>query len=209
MKFYYSIIYFLFLSSASCKSQHISSKVVDKDRSEATTLNNKALRISLNNPCNKDSIQKSIKLLEEAIKLDDSCYICYSNKAQMFCDIKMYDEAIKVLNRYLDKFADKFNFEELKGFIFERKGNIDSASIAYLHAIKHYDLKIQSDSNDINSQLNRAFLFFFTEGDNKAKMEYEKIYEKYPNNEQVKFMKDIFFSFNRKTYINDLFPDCK
>ncbi|HEY5370691.1 MAG TPA: hypothetical protein VIJ75_17030 [Hanamia sp.] len=209
MKFYNIILYFLLLASGSCNSQHISSKVVDKDRSEATALNNEALRISLNNPCNKDSIQKSIKLLEEAIKLDDSCYMCYSNKAQMFCDFKMYDEAIKVLNRYLDKFSDKFNFEELKGFIFERKGNIDSALITYLHAIKNYDLKIQSDSNDINSQLNRAFLFFFTEGDNKAKMEYEKIYEKYPNNEQVKFMKDIFFSFNRKSYINDLFPDCK
>ena len=208
MKIYKSFYYFIILFSFSCRSQNNDTTKSQHKISIARAINNKALRISLNNRCNKDSIQKAINLLEKAIKLDNACYMCYSNQAQMFCDLKMYDKAINVLNRYLIHFPDKFNFEELKGFIFERMGNIDSANIIYNKAIEEYNTKIKLDSSNISLKINRAVLYFFTEGDDRAKREYEKIIAEYPNDPMVNNMREIFSSFDRKTYINNLFSDC-
>ena len=74
--------------------------------------------------------------------------------------------------------------------------------------MKEYDKKIKSDDANISLLLNRAFLFFFTEGDYRAKVEYEKISHLYSDNELVKNMKDNFYSFERSLYINSLFVDC-
>lgn len=125
MKKYKIIIYLILLFSASCKSQNNNTAKIKEDTSQAKILNNLALKIS-ELSCNKDSIEKSIRLIEEAIKLDSTVPLYYRNEAQMYCLLKKYQDAIKVLNRYL-LYNINSPLETLKGFIFEKTENMDSA----------------------------------------------------------------------------------
>lgn len=73
---YKFLIYLILLLQLSCLSQNNNLPRSNDSTSGANLLNNKALNISLLN-CNKDSIEKSIKLMEQAIKLDDTVPIFY------------------------------------------------------------------------------------------------------------------------------------
>lgn len=208
MKKYRILIYLILLFSASCKSQKNGQEKINDDKSQARLLNNLALKTYVRNNCEKDSIEKSIKEVKQAIKLDNTHPVFYSNEAQMYCSLEKYQEAIKVLNEYLDNFPNSVELETLKGFIFEKTGNLDSATASYSDAIKHYDIKIQNDPTNVSLLLNRAFLLFFTQSDSKAKIEYTRIVNKFPNDERVKDMHEDFYSFERKSYITQLFSPC-
>ena len=207
MKKYRFIFYFILMACTSCKSQvnqHPASKNV---KSQADLLNDEALKTS-EGTCNKDSLEKAVKLFERAIKLDNTVPLFYSNEAEIFCSLKKYKEAIKVLNRFLYYFPLNLSLEVFKGYIYEKTGDIDSAMICYSDAMTHYNLEIQKNPNDISIQLNRALLLFFTEGNSQAIAEYNRISKKFPNDESVKFLRDDFYSFDRKSYINQLFSNC-
>jgi tetratricopeptide (TPR) repeat protein len=201
------LVYLILLFSASCKSQINNHSNNNNPTSRARLLNDNALKISELN-CNEDSIKKSIKLLEQAIKLDKTVPIFYSNEAQMFCNLRKYQDAIKVLNRYLFNFPPNPALGTLKGYIFEKTGNIDSAMASYLDVMNQYNLKIKDDPSDISLQLDQAFLLFFTLSDTEAKMKYNEIAKKFPNDERVKIMRNDFYSFERKSYINQIFSSC-
>jgi len=200
------LFYLMLLFCSSCKS-HNTGNQKSKNSSEATLLNDEALKTS-ELTCNKDSIEKSIKLFERAIKLDNTEPLFYSNEAEMFCNLKKYQDAIKVLNRYLYNFPINLSMETLKGFIFEYTGNIDSAMALYSNSISHYDVKMERDSNNISLLLDRALLLLFTKGKSEGKMEYDRIANKFPNDETVKFLKDDYYSFDRKTYLRQIFSNC-
>jgi len=207
MKKYKFIFYFILMASTSCKSQvnqHLASK---KIKSEADLLNDKALKTS-GATCNKDSLEKAIKLFERAIKLDNTVPLFYSNEAEIFCSLKKYKDAIKVLNRFLYYFPVNLSMEVFKGYIYEKTGDIDSAEICYSDAMSHYNMEIQENPNNISIQLNRALLLYFTQGNSQAIVEYNRISKKFPNSESVKFLREDFYSFDRKSYINQLFPNC-
>ena len=201
------LVYLILLFSASCKSQNNSSLKKSDNILQAKLLNDKALKLSVNN-CDKDSIEKSIKLFEQAIKLDNTVPVFYSNESEMYCNLRKYQDAIKVLNRFLYNFPSNPALETLKGHIFERAGNMDSAMASYLDIIKQYNLKIQNDPNNVSIQLNRAFLLFFTQGDSAAKKEFNRISKKFPQDVRVEAMQGDFRSFERKSYITQIFSSC-
>lgn len=206
MKKFKILFYLMLLFCSSCKSQNTGNQK-SKNISMANLLNTEAMKIS-ELTCNKDSIEKSIKLLEQAIKLDSADFYLYGNEATMFCNLKKYHGAIKVLNRYLYNFPLNLSLETFKGFIFEYSGNIGSAMALYSNAISHYDVKIEKDSNNLPVLLDRALLLLFTKGKSEGKMEYDRIANKFPNDESVKFLKDDFYFFNRKTYLRQIFSKC-
>ena len=124
------LVFLILLLSASCKSQNNNHSNTNDVASRAKLLNNEALKISVLN-CNEDSIEKSIRLLEQAIKLYNTVPVFYSNEAEMFRNFRKYQDAIKVLNRYLYNFPPNSALGTMKGYIFERIGNIDSAMTSY------------------------------------------------------------------------------
>ncbi|HUZ58626.1 MAG TPA: hypothetical protein VMU83_07580 [Hanamia sp.] len=206
MKKFKILFYLMLLICLSCKSQNTGNQK-SKDSSEANLLNAEAMK-TFELTCNKDSIEKSIKLLERAIKLDSTDPFLYGNEAVMLCSLKKYQDAIKVLNRYLYSFPINLSMETFKGFIFEYTDNIDSAMALYSNAISHYDVKIESDSNNLPVLLDRALLLLFSKSKSEGKMEYDRIVNKFPNDESVKFLKDDFYSFDRKTYLRQIFSKC-
>lgn len=201
------IFYFLVLFSASGKVQNKNSVNINEVKSEANFFNNEALKTS-RLTCNKDSLEKSIKIFEQAIKLDNSVAIFYSNESEILCDLGKFQEAIKVLDRYLYNFQVNFTMELFKGYIFEKIGNIDSANAYYSEVMKHYDQQIEVNPNNIPILTSRAFLFFFTKGVKEAKTEFNRIAKKFPNDPTVKFLREEFDSFDRKTYIDEMVSSC-
>jgi|GEM_PF-2673975 len=208
MKKYKSLIYFILLFSASCKSQDHNQTKIKEQRSQAELIVHQALITFARNNCEEDSIRKSIKMVKQAINLKNSEPIFYINAAQMYCSLNEYQQALEVLDEYSDDLATSVELETYKGLIFEKMGNVDSAKSYYAKAIKNFDLKIHNNPNNITFQLNRAFLLFFTNGENEAKMEFNRIASKFPKNENVKAMRNNFSSFNRETYINQIFASC-
>ena len=208
MKTYLNVLYLILLITISCKSQNHELKR-EHFNPKAVVLNNLAVKISENiNDCNKDSILKSINLLEQAISTDSSYYLAYGNEAKMYCKLKKYNKAIDVLNGFLNTSHKYVELLTYKGYIFEKIGNIDSATKVYMEAINEYDKKLENDSSNISIKLNRAVLYLFTEGESKGKMEYNKIYKAFPNDQSVKGMRGLFYTFQRKSYIDGLFSDC-
>lgn len=94
------------------------------------------------------------------------------------------------------------------GYIFEKIGNIDSANVYYSEVMKHYDQEIEVNPNNIPILTSRAFLLFFTMGIKEAKTEFNRIAKKSPNDQTVKFLREDFDSFDRKTYIDEMFSSC-
>jgi tetratricopeptide (TPR) repeat protein len=205
MKLY--VFYFLILLiPASCKTQKTYLKQYDP---KAIKLNNSAMKIAYNiSTCNPDSINKSIDLLEKAIKIDSSYYTAYVNESGMFCRLKKYSSAINVLTRGEANCPGEIMIVTMKGFLYEKTNNVDSAGKMYIKAIASYDSLLNKDPSNISLKLNRLFLLLFTDNAKEAKIEFEKIKKENPNNSLVKSMNDLIYSFDKKLYVNTLFSDC-
>ena len=79
---------------------------------------------------------------------------------------------------------------------------LDSAQIMYNEAIRAYNERLKRRDN-INDEINRAFLLFFVKGQQAAFEEIDYIIEKYPNNNYAQNMKFVFENFNRKEFIKE------
>lgn len=174
----------------------------------AVELNKLAMKIYSENTCNKDSILKSLNLLQQAINLDSSYYSIYGNKAVVYCALKKYVQAINTLKKITDTNSEYVELKTFEGFIYEKMLNPDSSLVIYKESLKQYDKKIKQEYSNVSLKLNRAFLLFFIEGNEKAKAEYENISSLYPDDPLVKNMRSSFYSFERNLYINSLFSDC-
>lgn len=158
--------------------------------------------------CNKDSIFKAIKLCEQAIKADSLCDGAYSTEASMFIQLREYRNAIDILNKY-DKISNcNITMTILKGYLYEKIGSQDTANIIYKSCLLRYDSRIKDDPTNSLLEINRIFLLFFTDGDSKAKEEYIKLKEKYPNDKLIQSIKQEVDSFDRKEMIETITAGC-
>ena len=200
---FYLLMFFSFIG----KAQNNNPPADNRAKFQADSFNNEAIKVSRFN-CDKDSLEAAIKLFEKAIKSDSSIAIFYSNEAQTFCDLGQYQEAINVLNRYLYNFPINISIEIFRGFLFEKTENIDSAIFCYSEAIKKLNIEIHDDSNNVSILVNRAFVLLFSKGKKDGKSEFDRIKKKFPKDKTVTFMKEIFDSFDRKSYLNQIFSSC-
>ena len=197
---------FLLINLFACNAQN---KKIEKPtyKAEAVKLNNLAMDIYSRNLENKDSIRTSINLLSRAIKINSTYYLAYSNKADLLCDLGNYSQADSLLDTILTINPHLVTVKTLKAFILEKSGHLPEATILYNKVLTDYTQKLKTDSTNVSLMLNRAFIYFFTDGYEKGIKEYNVISSRYPDNKQVMNMKESFISFERKKYIDDLWAD--
>jgi tetratricopeptide (TPR) repeat protein len=196
------LILFIVTCLTSCNGQEKNS--LSRYDPAAVQLNNLAMDIYNLNSQNTDSISKSVYLLTLAIQKDSTYYLAYGNKASLLCQIGKSDEAIAVLDKILTQKKDIVELLTFKGFLFEKTGNVSKAMEIYNSALSLYNQKLKTDSSNISLMLNRAFIYFFVEGNDRAIKEFLIISDTYPNNDQVTIMKDNFLLFDRKVYIDSI-----
>jgi hypothetical protein len=73
-----------------------------------------------------------------------------------------------------------------------------------LATIQEYDKRLTNDSTNILMKLNRAFLYFFTEGYERAIKEFKLLDATYPGDPGIENMRELFLSFDRKSYLDSI-----
>lgn len=153
---------------------------------------------------NKDTLklEKALLLLNKAIQMDKKNDAAYSNMVEVLCTLDRYRDALSVLKKRSElkkDFAEGYSFQ---GFIYEKLEMKDSAEFFYIKALKTYDERLK-ERDDINDEVNRAFLLFFTEGEKKALSQIYIVMQKYPDNSYVNRMRYVFENFDKEEFINN------
>lgn len=168
---------------------------------EAKALNDKAMSLIIENDSN---IWEALNLLEQATSIDSSFYLAYVNKANLYCKIGKYNDAINTLGKAIAIKKDYVEAIMARGFFFEKIGNKEDAKNDYLLSLKIYNKLIKKSPNNLQLQINRAYTFMFIEGKEKGIIEYNKLRNKHPQDSLIKQMYDVFYGFNRKTHIDSI-----
>jgi tetratricopeptide (TPR) repeat protein len=196
-----TLIYQLLILS--CNGQSETRKEADSDLT-AKQLNDSATFIFARFSGSHDSLDKAVLLLDKAINIDSSYYLAYNNKANILCFLGRDDEAINLLDRLLRKRNDLIESKAIKAYILEKNGYEEKAREIYAEMAAEYGKRAIVDSNNIQLLLSKAFHYFFTEGNERALKEYALLEQKFPDNSQVKAMRDVFYSFVRKDFIGSV-----
>lgn len=199
----YKYFFLALLVPISCNSQDPTKKLKTYNP-EAVTLNNIAMDVFTKNSGNHDSLLKAIDILNQAIQKDTSYYMAYSNKASLLCSIGDISEAIITLDQIIKINNDLLEIKTLKGYMLEKLGNKNQAIQIYKDVLYQYDLKLNTDKSNVKLMLNRAFLYFFINDDNKAITEYNRISKLYPNNMEVEYLRSVFNSFNKTEFLDSI-----
>lgn len=198
------VCYFILLTLVlSCRAQNQKTKKVSYN-STAIELNNIAMDIIRNNDNNIDSFNKVMQLLDQSIQKDSSYYLAYNNKAQLLCEREKYNEAIITLDKILKINPALVEVKTFKAFMLEKSGNNDKALDIYKNVLEDYNRNLSTDSDNISLLLNRAFIYFFIDGQDRAIKEYNKVSKLFPNNRTVENMRETFINFDRQSFINTI-----
>ncbi len=169
--------------------------------SEAKALNDKAMSLILENDSN---IWEALNLLEQATSIDSSFYLAYVNKANLYCKIGKYNDAINTLGKAITIKKDYVEAIMARGFFSEKIGNKEDAKNDYILSLKIYNKLIKKSPNNLQLKINRAYTFMFIEGKEKGIIEYNRLRNKHPQDSLIKQMYDVFYEFNRKTHIDNI-----
>jgi tetratricopeptide (TPR) repeat protein len=177
----------------------------------AIELNNKAIKmysyigdesISMHDSLLIDS---AIVLLNKAIKIDNQYYLAYANKAMMLARCKLYTNAIETLDQIIKIRPNYAEGIANQGFIYEKTGDLNKANEKYKEAINAY-LRRLSDPyiiiDGVSLQADIAFIFFFTEGKDKALQLIDTIISWNPDNKTAISMKGNIMTLNREEFIS-------
>jgi len=121
---------------------------------ESIALNNRAMAIELLTK----KPEESLRLLDEALKLEPDYYIAYQNKAQLLMEQKQYAEAsiyYKKLHILRPRTAEYYVGH---AYCLHRTGKKDKAHSHLLKAMSAY--KYRLPTSPFHARLNRAFVIF-------------------------------------------------
>lgn len=196
--------------SSNYEKNSTSKKVIEEKHipsEKAISLNDSAVKLLMQITPFQDSSnsklnKKALIYLNKAIKEDSIYQLAYSNKVDVLKNLGRYDEAIKTLNtatRLISGYAEAYSAQ---AFLYEKTGQLDSANLMYIKATNAYKKRINREPNNINHQINLAFLLLFTEGKTEALYEIEGIIEKTDNEQAIEF-KAVIKSFDREQFITN------
>lgn len=200
------LLFLLFVSA--CSSKEADQKSETEIDSLAIQLSNSAMERFQDYIFSEygilDSLEVSLAELDKAIELEPTHTGLYSNKANILLELQRDDEAIDILIQAIDVKPEFAEILTMIGFIYERQGETDVAQEWYKKALNAYEERIAEEQYVINSKINKAFLLFFTENENSAKEALIKLLNEYPENDEVKFLAEIFIDFDKEEFLNEL-----
>ncbi len=194
-------ILILLVFALSCNAQQ--NRTVS-NQSKAMALNNRAMSMILDNRNNIDSLVASLKLFDEAIKIDKTLSAPYANKARVLCMLGQMEEAISTLKNFLIITDSVPELKAFTGFMYEKSGEISMAREFYNSAIADYDKYLINNPNSLRHEINRAFLFFFVSDGEQARQEYKQLKERNPTSYEVIVMEDMFLDFDKTDFLQSL-----
>jgi tetratricopeptide (TPR) repeat protein len=174
---------------------------------EAVRLNDSAVSLLIQIDPFQDSINaklnlKALTYLNKAIKVDSLYQLAYSNKIDVLKSIGRLEDAIRTLELASKIFYGYAESYSVRGFLYEKLGKKDSAVIMYDLALKSYQNRVLEDPENINHQINVAFILLFTDGQTEALNEIEGIIQKTSDKQAVDF-RSVIKSFERDKFITN------
>jgi tetratricopeptide (TPR) repeat protein len=152
----------------------------------------------------KNSLQLSLDELDKALQIEPKNSVFYSNKTEVLLTLDREDEALKLMEQavqLIPSYAEGYTFI---GFINEYNGEIKEAKGWFRKASNAYDKRIQENKYVVNSKVNKAFLYFFLENEQKALQEFENLKREYPDDNNVLYMEFVFYEFDKKEFLNEI-----
>lgn len=164
-----TFIFLLFCVSTSFAIAQYSPKAIEKNTQAVKTV-----MLHIDNP---DSLNKAIRLLDEAIAIDPSYKLAYENKAHYLMAQGQKENALKTLLQ-IEELASQDPYYVLgKGLMLEENAKKERAMEAYKQAVSLFETRLKEKPNEADL-MNYVFALFLR--DNKY-YPYEEIEKKYPD----------------------------
>ncbi len=128
----------------------------DDVRTRAIGLNNKAVALFGTEP------HKALRLLDDALAIDPSYVLGYSNKATLLSQLDRHEEAAEVMGQALKVKPDSVDVHWVQGWFWEKAGEIQKAQTSYKKAIALFDERLRINPSDSYARAHRAFVLYLT-----------------------------------------------
>lgn len=136
---------------SACLAQTYPPKAIDK--------NNQAM-VLCNFQHNKDSLNKAIGLLDEAIRISPSYPMAYMNKAQILCWLGKPEEALDVVLSVEELISQSPYLCTGKGLLYEKNRKIVEAKKAYQRSIELLRERLEVNSGNVADFMNLLYSQF-------------------------------------------------
>lgn len=185
----------------SCTGNHANN--ANMPSAECIKLNNAGFDSLINYPMNSEKgLDHAIDLLKLAIKCDSTYPNPYINLVNAYDQKGNYNEEMINLNKVLLLTNNDPSFLTIKGMLFERMKNIDSAKKTYSLAQKRFTNILVKQPKDINAIEGIVRLKGITDGKDSAIKELDEQIKKNPDLSSKLFIEYEFYEhFDRENYI--------
>lgn len=156
------------------------------------------------NKRNETSYQEAIKLLDEAIRLDTTYYMAYSNKAVILTRLGKYNEAINIYRHLVANIKPDYpEAFTMLGMLYDKIGEKSTAKEYYEKAIQKYSDRIKKNE-DVMDMVNKAHLNYILDMQ-KGLNEIDSLIKVYPKNDELPMYKEyMFLDYNHQKALDDL-----
>jgi len=163
---------------------------------KAISLNDQAIELIFNKP------DSALILLNKAIEIDETYYVAYNNKVNIYISEGKLDQAIISAEKGVKHKPDLAESVSMLGMLYDYTGQTDKAKEQYQRALEIYNNRLEnSEKNKRANRLHRAHILLLLERKSEGQSEVDKLIKEYPDF----FATQIIVDFNKTKYLNDLF----
>ena len=130
---------------------------------EAVKKNNEAVAAVSLHYKNPDSLQKAIRLLDEAIGIDPTYKLAYTNKAQYLLYLHEKAKALEVILQIEHLEKDNPEYYVYRGMLLEVNGREEEAQQSYAKAIPLQERRLRKEK-ELGALMNYAFALYIKDG---------------------------------------------
>lgn len=174
---------------------------------KAIKKNNEAVSTYLKAYGRTDSLNKAVRLTDEAIAIDSSYAPAYINKAQYLNVLGKTLDAFNVISEAQRKTGEDPQLNLFKGVLSEKLGKKECATDFYNQAIVGYEKQLKGKPDDYVLLMNRAFVKMLIGSGDDATQEFKSLENKFKENskeqKQLRLLMKVLLPFDRERFIRD------
>ena len=165
---------------------------------------NKQRKLLVKNQFSDESIDEALKVVNEIIPVypDSVRYLIFKGKMLLWKE--QYHEYILFCQENMQKYKNKAGIKGSIGHCYYLMGDSTSANQYFMQSIETYDEQLKKDKGNSHMMFNRAFMFNFTEGKEKAIQELERYRKEYPDDFHLNGPIHMFYEFDKNEYYKEL-----
>ena len=114
---------------------------------KAKQINDKAINTYIRYNKNHDSVVSVIHMLDQALNIDSSYFIAWTNKLGFECQLKQYDNALNTVKRIAIIFPAETDIVFFSGILELKTGHNDEATATFNKLITIYDEVPDTNNN--------------------------------------------------------------